>query len=86
MTRGCSCRRGTWQNGFVAAVAAGRVLPGAALVAQDLVILGGEGLVAQGLVALSAAETILVPVPVLMVQLLQRQRSRARIETAVTLR
>lgn len=62
----------TCQDGFVAAVAAGRVLAGAALPAHDAIILGAERLFGQRLVALGAAETVLVPVAPLVAQLLAR--------------
>lgn len=57
------------QYGFVTAVAAGSVLSGAALPTQDTVILGAKGLFGQRLVALGAAETLLVPVSALVGQL-----------------
>lgn len=60
----------TCQDGFVAAVAAGRVLSGAALPTHDAIILGAEWLFGQRLVALGAAETVLVPVAPLVAQLL----------------
>lgn len=61
----CAC-----QYGFVAAVAARGVLSGAALPAHDAVVLHVEGLLGQRLVALDAAETLLMPVPALVAQLL----------------
>lgn len=60
----------TSQDGFVAAVAARGVLPGAALAAHDAVVLGAERLLGQRLVTLHTAETLLVPVPALMAELL----------------
>ena len=61
---------GTCYNGLEAALALGVVLPSGALVAQDLVVLGHEGLTGQGLEALRAAEAGVVPVAVLVVHLL----------------
>lgn len=60
----------TCQDGLVAAMAAGRVLSGAALPAHDAIILGAERLLGQRLVALGTAETVLVPVAPLVAQLL----------------
>lgn len=60
----------TCQDGLVAAVAAGRILSGAALPAHDAIILGAEWLLGQRLVALGTAETVLVPVAPLVAQLL----------------
>lgn len=60
----------TSQDGFVAAVAAWRVLSGAALPTHDAVVLCVEGLLGQRLVALCTSETLLVPVPALMAELL----------------
>lgn len=57
-------------DGLEAALALGVVLPSGALVAQDLVVLGHEGLTGQGLEALGAAEAGVVPVAVLVVHLL----------------
>lgn len=64
----------TCQYGFVAAMATWGILTGAAFPTQDAVILGAEGLLGQGFVALGAAEASLVPVPVLVVQLLMRKQ------------
>lgn len=64
----------TCQDGFVAAVAAGCVLSGAALPAHDAIILGAERLFGQRLVALGAAKTVLVPVAPLVAQLLRLHR------------
>lgn len=62
---------GPWHDHLVAALAAVTILPGAALAAHDLAIVPGtEGLTGERLVALGAAETVLVPVAVLVVQLL----------------
>lgn len=66
----------TCQDGFVAAVAAGRVLAGAALPAHDAIILGAERLFGQRLVALGAAETVLMPVAPLVAQLLAGPEGR----------
>lgn len=62
----------TWHDGFLALVALGGILVGVALSAQELLILGGEGLVHQRALALEAHETVLVPVTVLVGQILQR--------------
>lgn len=62
---------GAWHHHLVAALAAVSVLSGAALAAHYLAIVAGaEGLAGQRLVALGAAEAVLVPVAVLVVQLL----------------
>lgn len=60
----------TSQYGFVAAVAAWSILSGAALPAHDAVVLGAEGLLGQRLVTLCTTETLLMPVPALMAELL----------------
>lgn len=65
------------QYGFVAAVAAWGVLSGAALPTHDAVILGAEGLLGERLVTLHTAETLLVPVPALMAELLCLHRDGA---------
>lgn len=57
------------QDRFVAAMAARGVLPGATLPTQDAVVLGAERLFGQRFVTFGTAETLLVPVPVLMGQL-----------------
>lgn len=51
-------------------MAAWSILSGAALPAHDAVILGAEGLLGQRLVTLCATETLLMPVPALMAELL----------------
>lgn len=56
----------TWHDGLPALLAAGRVLVGIAVGAQQLVLLGGEGLVHQRAAALRAAEAALVPVTLLV--------------------
>lgn len=62
---------GSWHDNLVAALATVAILPGATLAAHYLAIVpGAERLGGQRLVALGAAETVLVPVAVLMVQLL----------------
>lgn len=60
----------TRHDGFLAGMALGGVLIGVALSAEELLILGGEGLVHQGALALEALETVLVPVTVLVGQIL----------------
>lgn len=64
----------TWHDGFLALVALGGVLIGVALSTEELLILGGEGLVHQGALALEALETVLMPVAVLVGQILQKQQ------------
>lgn len=60
----------TWHYSFLALVALGGILVRVALSAQELLILGGEGLVHQGAFALEALETVLMPVAVLVGQIL----------------
>lgn len=67
----CTSSGLTSRYGFVAAVAARRVLSGAALPTHDTVVFGAEGLLGQRLVTLCAAETLLVPEPALMTELLR---------------
>lgn len=57
------------QDGFVAAMTAWGVLSRAALPTQNPVVFGAERFFGQRFVAFCAAETLLVPVPVLMGQL-----------------
>lgn len=64
----------TWHYGFLALVALGGILVGVALSTEELLILGGEGLVHQGALALEALETVLMPVAVLVGQVLQEHR------------
>lgn len=64
----------TWHYGFLALVALGGILVGVALSTEELLILGGEGLVHQGAFALEALETVLMPVAVLVGQILQEHR------------
>jgi hypothetical protein len=64
----------TRHDGLLALVALGGVLIGVALSAEQLVILGGEGLVHQRAFTLEAVETLLVPVAVLVGQVLRRQQ------------
>jgi len=68
--RGLPVTRLTGRYGFVAAVAARGVLSGAALPTHDTVVFGAEGLLGQRLVTLRAAETLLVPEPALVTELL----------------
>lgn len=49
------------------------ILSGAALPTHDAVILGAEGLLGQRLVTLGATETLLMPVPALMAELLMEE-------------
>lgn len=68
----CTCDHlRTWHDGFLAVVALGGILIGVALGAEELLILGGEGLVHQRALALEALEAVLVPVAVLVGQILQ---------------
>lgn len=55
-------------------MALGGILIGVALSTEQLLILGGEGLVHQGALALEALETVLVPVTILVGQILQGQQ------------
>lgn len=64
----------TWHYGFLALVALGGVLVGVALSTEELLILGGEGLVYQRALALEALETVLMPVAVLVGQILREQQ------------
>lgn len=67
----------TWHDHLVAGLAPVAILAGATLATHDLAVVpGAEGLVGQGLVALGAAEAVLMPVAVLMVQLLDRKEGR----------
>ena len=59
-------------------MAAWRVLSGAALPAHDAVVFSAEGLLGQRLVTLSTAETLLMPVPALMAELLMEEGSLMR--------
>lgn len=61
---------GTWHDGLLAFLALGRVLVGVAVHAEQLVLLGSEGLVHQRALAPRAVETGLVPVSVLVGQVL----------------
>lgn len=62
---------GSWHDHLVAALATIAILPGATLATHNLAIIpGAERLASQRLVALGTAETVLMPVAVLMVQLL----------------
>lgn len=61
---------GTWHDGLLAFLALGRVLVGIAVGAQQLLLLGGEGLVHQRAPASGAMEAAFVPVPVLVGQVL----------------
>ena len=71
---------GTCHDRLEAALALGGVLPSGALVAQDLVVLGHEGLIGQGAEALGAAEAGVVPVAVLVVHLLGTKQGAGRRE------
>lgn len=72
----CTCDHlHTWHDGFLAVVALRGILIGVALCAEELLILGGEGLVHQRAFARDAHEAVLVPVAVLVGQILQAQQS-----------
>ena len=73
----------TSKYGFIAAVAAWSVLPGAALPAHDAVVLGAEGLLGQRLVTLGTAETLLMPVPALMAELLMEEEREGFLQSFV---
>lgn len=60
-------------------MALGGVLVGVALGAEQLFILGGEGLVHQRALALEALETVLVPVTVLVGQILEKKDGRWKV-------
>ena len=64
----------TWQDHLVATLATVAILAGAALAAHDLAVVPRvEGLAGQRVVALGAAEAVLVPVAVLVGELLRNQ-------------
>lgn len=63
----------TWHDGLLAFLALGGVLMGVAVRAEQLVLLGSEGLVHKGALAPRAVETGLMPVSVLVGQVLQTQ-------------
>lgn len=56
-------------------MALGGILIGVALGAKKLLILGGEGFVHQGALALEALEAVLMPVTVLVGQILQEHQT-----------
>lgn len=60
----------TWHDGFLALMALGGILIRVALGAEELLILGGEGLVHQRAFALETLETLLMPVTILIGQIL----------------
>lgn len=68
----------TWHDGLLAFLALGRVLVGIAVGAQQLLPLGGEGLVHQRAAASGAMEAAFVPVPVLVGQVLESQTHSQR--------
>ena len=59
-------------------MALGGVLVGVAIGAQQLLVLGGEGLVHQGTAAFEAVETLIMPVAFLVRQILKRERKNDR--------
>lgn len=63
----------TRHYGFLALVALGGIFIGVALGTEELLVLGGEGLVHQGALALEALEAVLVPVAVLVGQILREE-------------
>lgn len=62
---------GTWHDGLVAGHTLGRELIAVAVVAQQRLLLAGEGLVRQRAVTAETTETVFVVVPVLVEQLLE---------------
>lgn len=60
----------TWHDRLLTGDALGGELAAVAVVAQQLLVLAGEGLVGQRAVAAEAAEAVLVVVAILVVQLL----------------
>lgn len=60
---------GAWHDGLFALMALGGVLVRIALSAQQLLVLGGKGLVHQRAFALEALEAVLVPVTILIRQI-----------------
>ena len=66
---------GTWHDALVAGHTLGRELIVVAVVAQQRLLLAGEGLVRQRAVTAQTTETVFVVVPVLVEQLLERERS-----------
>lgn len=63
-------------------MAARSVLSGAALPAHYAVVLGAEGLLGQRLVTLCTAETLLMPVPALMAELLMVEGTRENLTSS----
>lgn len=61
---------GAGEYGFVAAVAAWSILSGAAFPTHDAIVLGAEGLLGKRLVTFCTTETLLMPVPAFMAELL----------------
>lgn len=81
--RGCRVRgsghhQPTWHDHLLAGHTLGGELPAIAAVAEELLSLAGEGLVGQGAVAAEAAETALVVMAVLVVQLLWGREAEVR--------
>jgi len=62
----------TWHNCLLTGNALGGELIAVAVIAQQLLVLAGEGLVSQRAVTAEAAEAVLVVVAILVVQLLGR--------------
>lgn len=62
--------RHTWHHCFLAGAALGGIIAGVALSAEQQLILGRKGLFHQRAAALSTLETLLMPVPVLVGQVL----------------
>ena len=77
----------TWHDRLVTGHTLGRDLVAVAVVAQQGLVLAGEGLVRQRAVTAETTETVLVVVPVLVEQLLeiqQGQQSRSESELPST--
>lgn len=66
----------TCHNWLEAALARVGTIQLGTLVAQDLVVLGHKGLVAQGVKALGTAEAGIMPVAILILHLLQTEQKR----------
>lgn len=62
--------RFTWHDNFVAGYTLGGELITVAVIAEQLVVLAGERLICQRVIAAETAEAVLVIVPVLIEELL----------------
>lgn len=68
----------TWHDGLVAGHTLGGELIAVTVVAQQRLLLAGEGLVCQGAVAAETTETVFMVMSVLVEQLLERERRSDR--------